>query len=146
MFDRFNTLPLISSHTHKSLAKWSKRSPLHSDLWAFNQADVPHKLSPNLHPFYWDCGAVGGVGMGYGSWHCWDEKGTRNYKGHKHSPLCLSMTLVVFCQWYDYIDLGGVLHDCIYHSLNVVSWLMHPGIINAVSEFNVTHSKIGVMS
>lgn len=47
MFDRFNTLPLISSHTHKSLAKWSKRSPLHSDLWAFNQADVPHKLSPS---------------------------------------------------------------------------------------------------
>lgn len=50
-----STLPLIPRHTHKSAAKWSKKGPLHLDLWAFNQPICHinfHLL--NLHPFTGD--------------------------------------------------------------------------------------------
>lgn len=56
-----STLPLIPRHAHKSAAKWSKKGPLHLDLWAFNQPMCHinfHLL--NLHLFtgefrVWEC-------------------------------------------------------------------------------------------
>lgn len=116
VFDRFTILPLIFNHTHKSLAKWSKEAH-YIQICGLLIRPMCHInfLLLNLHPFNWDCRALRCDGVQLHTVMPWQRD--KKLRRRQTFPLLPSTIRVVFCQWYDYIDLGWIWHYCMHHSL-----------------------------